>query len=69
MKNIIKRTNINLTDRELTALEATKKELEKDGWNGNTSDIIRDAIAAYCTQVTGYTFANEWSIKTTKIHD
>ena len=69
MKNAIKRININLTDRELTALEAIKDEMINRGWSGNTSDIIRDAIAAYCTQVTGYTFANEWSIKTTKIHD
>lgn len=69
MKKVTKRININLTDKEITALEAIKDEMENQGWSGNTSDIIRDAIAAYCTQVTDYTFANEWSIKTTKIHD
>lgn len=69
MKNVTKRININLTDREITALGAIKDEMISRGWSGNTSDIIRDAIAAYCTQVTGYTFANEWSIKTTKVHD
>ena len=69
MKNVTKRININLTDREITALGAIKDEMINRGWSGNTSDIIRDAIATYCTQVTGYTFANEWSIKTTKIHD
>lgn len=69
MKNITKRININLTDREITALGAIKDEMINRGWSGNTSDIIRDAIAAYCTQVTGYTFTNEWSIKTTKVHD
>lgn len=69
MKNVTKRININLTDREITALGTIKDEMINRGWSGNTSDIIRDAIAAYCTQVTGYTFANEWSIKTTKIHD
>lgn len=61
--------NINLTDRELTALEAIKDEMTLRGWSGNTSDIIRDAIAAYCTQVTGYTFANEWNLKTSKVHE
>lgn len=69
MKNVAKRININLTDREITALEAIKDEMILRGWNGNTSDIIRDAIAAYCTQITGYTFANEWSINTTKVHE
>ena len=69
MKNVTKRININLTEKEITPLGAIKDEMINQRWSGNTSDIIRDAIAAYCTQVTGYTFANERSIKTTKIHD
>ena len=63
MKNAIKRININLTDREITALDTIKKEMAARGYSTTTSDIIRDAICSYCTKTTGYIFANEWQIK------
>ena len=63
MKNTVKRININLTDREITALEAIKSEMIMKGYSANTSDIIRNAICSYCTKTTGYVFANEWKIK------
>ena len=69
MKNMTKRININLTDRELTALEHIKDEMATRGYSTNTSDIIRDAICAYCTQTTGTVFANEWKIKSQEEND
>lgn len=63
MKNVTKRININLTEREQTALEALQHEMSTRGWNMNQSDIIREAIVSYCHKMTGYTFANEWQMK------
>lgn len=63
MKKVTKRININLTDREQTALEALQHEMNTRGWNMNQSDIIREAIESYCHKMTGYTFANEWQMK------
>ena len=62
---IEKRININLTDRELVALECLKDEMVTKNWKMSTSDIIREAIVYYCMKETGYTFANEWKPKTT----
>ncbi len=62
---IEKRMNINLTDRELTALEYLKDEMVTRNWKMTTSDIIREAVVYYCMKETGYTFANEWKPKTT----
>lgn len=62
---IEKRININLTDRELVALECLKDEMVTRNWKMSTSDIIREAIVNYCMKETGYTFANEWKPKTT----
>lgn len=58
-----KRVNINLTDRELVALECLKDEMVTRNWKMTTSDIIREAIVSYCMKETGYTFANEWKPK------
>lgn len=58
-----KRVNINLTDRELVALECLKDEMVTRNWKMTTSDIIREAIVNYCMKETGYTFANEWKPK------
>ena len=62
---IEKRININLTDRELVALECLKDEMVTRNWKMSTSDIIREAIVNYCMKETGYTFENEWKPKTT----
>lgn len=63
---IEKRMNINLTDRELTALEYLKDEMVTRNWKMTASDIIREAIVYYCMKETGYTFANEWKPKKTE---
>lgn len=63
---IEKRINVNLTDRELTALECLSDEMTTRNWKMTTSDIIREAIVYYCMKETGYTFANEWKPKTTE---
>lgn len=63
MKNVTKRININLTEREETALEALQHEMTTRKWNMNQSDIIREAIIEYCHKITGYTFTNEWKKK------
>ena len=60
---ITKRVNVNLTDREITALERLKEEMKMRNWNMNQSDIIREAIAYYCATQCGITFANEWKLK------
>lgn len=62
---IEKRINVNLTDREITALECLNHEMTTRNWKMTTSDIIREAIVYYCMKETGYTFANEWKPKTT----
>jgi hypothetical protein len=58
-----KRININLTDKELVALECLKDEMVTRNWKMTTSDIIREAIVYYCMKETGHTFANEWKPK------
>lgn len=63
MKNVTKRVNVNLTDREITALERLQEEMVMRNWNMNQSDIIREAIAYYCTAQCDVTFANEWKLK------
>ena len=62
---VTKRMNINLTDRELTALKCLEHEMINRNWKMNASDIIREAIVYYCMKETGYTFANEWKPKAT----
>lgn len=62
---VTKRINVNLTDRELTALKCLEHEMKNRNWKMNTSDIIREAIVYYCMKETGYTFANEWKPKET----
>ena len=63
MKNVTKRININLTNREQTALKELQHEMSTRGCNMNQSDIIREAIVSYCNKITGYRFANEWQMK------
>ena len=60
---VSKRINVNLTDREIVALEELQDEMTTRGWNMNQSDIIREAIVAYCMANTGKVFANEWKLK------
>lgn len=60
---VSKRININLTDREIVALERLQDEMETRNWKMNQSDIIREAIVNYCTRETGAVFANEWKPK------
>lgn len=55
-----KRININLTDREIVALERLQDEMTTRNWKMNQSDIIREAIVNYCMKETGAVFANEW---------
>lgn len=65
-RRIEKRINVNLTDRELTALECLSDEMKTRNWKMTTSDIIREAIVCYCMKETEYTYANEWKPKTTE---
>ena len=60
---ITKRVNVNLTDREITALNRLQEEMIMRNWNMNQSDIIREAIVHYCEAQCGVTFANEWKLK------
>lgn len=50
---IVKRFNVNLTIKEERALELLEEEYVTRGWDGNRSDIIRDAICKYCQECTG----------------
>lgn len=60
---VSKRININLTDREIVALERLQDEITTRNWKMNQSDIIREAIVYYCMRETGAVFANEWKPK------
>lgn len=60
---VSKRININLTDREIVALERLQDEMATRNWKMNQSDIIREAIVYYCKKETGAVFANEWKLK------
>lgn len=60
---VSKRININLTDREIVALERLQDEMATRNWKMNQSDIIREAIVYYCMKETGSVFANEWKLK------
>ena len=57
---VTKRVNINLTDREIVALERLQEEMTTRNWKMNQSDIIREAIVYYCMKETNSVFANEW---------
>lgn len=63
---ITKRVNVNLTDREITALNRLQEEMIMRNWNMNQSDIIREAIVYYCEKQCGVTFANEWKLKSSQ---
>lgn len=56
---ITKRFNINLTEKEQTALENLTEEYANRNWKANTSDIIRDAIVYYSEKMTDYKIAAE----------
>lgn len=56
---ITKRFNINLTEKEQTALENLTEEYKNRNWKANTSDIIRDAIVYYNEKMTDYKIAAE----------
>ena len=66
---VTKRVNVNLTDREMVALERLQEEMIMRNWNMNQSDIIREAIVYYCTAQTGATFANEWKLKSDQVNN
>lgn len=50
---VAKRINVNLTEREVYALKRLQDEMTTRGWKMSQSDIIREAIASYCTMNTG----------------
>ncbi len=50
---VVKRFNVNLTIKEERALELLEEEYTTRGWDGNRSDIIREAIIKYCKECTG----------------
>lgn len=54
-KQTVKRVNVFLTQRELTALEEISKKYPKE----NMSDIIRTAIVELCRIETGITCCNK----------
>ena len=56
---ITKRFNINLTEKEQTALENLTEEYANRNWKANTSDISRDAIVYYSEKMTDYKIAAE----------
>lgn len=52
-KRTVKRININLTEREVKALNELKDEWTTRGWKPIEGDIIREAIREYCGKQTG----------------
>lgn len=53
---IVKRININLTQKEIKALELLEEEMITRNTPESMSDIIRDSIIEYCRKQTGVDF-------------
>lgn len=53
---IVKRININLTQKEILALQCLEDEMQSRKTPESMSDLIRDSIIAYCKQQTGADF-------------
>lgn len=53
---IVKRININLTEKEIKALSILEDEMEARNTPESMSDIIRDAILSYCNKEVGTNF-------------
>nr|DAH86073.1 MAG TPA: hypothetical protein [Microviridae sp.] len=68
-KQVEKRINVNLTAKELYALEAIEDELENRCTPAKTSDIIRNAILSYCKALTGLDYSNPKPSKMEEIPD
>ncbi len=53
---VVKRININLTQKEIKALELLEEEMITRNTPESMSDIIRDSIIEYCRKQTGIDF-------------
>lgn len=53
---VVKRININLTQKEIKALELLEDEMTTRNTPESMSDIIRDSIIEYCRKQTGVDF-------------